>query len=95
MTRSSHNDPIDALCAAYEKMFERAAENMHTAELKTGSLLPQLPCNHVSPFIPAFATGGKAHIVRPGISIHAQTPVSCLAAACPVALTHPVSDMAR
>jgi hypothetical protein len=39
MTRSSHNDPIDALCAAYEKMFERAAENMHTAEVKTGSLL--------------------------------------------------------
>ena len=39
MTRSSHNDPIDALCAAYEKMFERAADNMRTAEVKTGSLL--------------------------------------------------------
>jgi hypothetical protein len=39
MTRSSHNDPIDALVAAYEKMFERAAENMHAAEVKTGSVL--------------------------------------------------------
>jgi rubrerythrin len=39
MTPSSHNDPIDALGAAYEKMFERAAENMHTAEVKTVSLL--------------------------------------------------------
>ena len=39
MTPSSHNDPIDTLGAAYEKMFERAAENMHTAEVKTGSLL--------------------------------------------------------
>ena len=39
MTLSPHNDPIDALCAVYEKMFERAAENMHTAEVKTGSLL--------------------------------------------------------
>jgi len=39
MTRSSHNDPIDALGAAYEKMFERAVENMHTVEVKTGSLL--------------------------------------------------------
>jgi rubrerythrin len=39
MIRSSYNDPIDALGAAYEKMFERAAENMHTAEVKSGSLL--------------------------------------------------------
>jgi hypothetical protein len=39
MTRSSHNDPIDALGAAYDKMFERAAEHMHTAEVKTGSVL--------------------------------------------------------
>jgi rubrerythrin len=39
MTSLSHNDPLDALCAAYEKMFERAAKNMHTAEVKTGSLL--------------------------------------------------------
>jgi hypothetical protein len=39
MTRSSHNDPIDALGAAYEKMFERAVDNMRTVEVKTGSLL--------------------------------------------------------
>jgi len=35
----ARHDPIDALCAAYEKMFECAADNMRTAEVKTGSLL--------------------------------------------------------
>jgi hypothetical protein len=39
MTPSPYNDPLDALGTAYEKMFERAAESMHTAEVKTGSLI--------------------------------------------------------
>jgi len=42
MTGSPHNDPIDALGAAYEKMFERAAENLHSAEVKTAPLLHRL-----------------------------------------------------
>ena len=42
MTRTPHNDPIDALGAAYEKMFERAAENLHRAEVKSGPLLHKL-----------------------------------------------------
>jgi len=42
MTHPSHNDPIDALGAAYEKMYERAAENLHKAEETTGSLLHKL-----------------------------------------------------
>jgi len=42
MTKPPHNDPIDALGAVYEKMYERAAENFHKAEEKTGSLLHKL-----------------------------------------------------
>ena len=42
MTKPTHNDPIDALGAAYEKMYERTAENLHTAEEKSGSLLHKL-----------------------------------------------------
>ena len=37
-----HHDPIDALGEAYEKMYERAAENFHHAEEKTGPLLHKL-----------------------------------------------------
>jgi predicted glycosyl hydrolase (DUF1957 family) len=37
-----HHDPLDALGEAYEKMFERAAENFHKAEQKTGTLFHKL-----------------------------------------------------
>ncbi len=37
-----HHDPLDALGAAYEKMFERAAEHFHKAEERTGPLLHKL-----------------------------------------------------
>ena len=42
MTQPSHNDPIDTLGAAYEKMYERAAENLHHAKEKTAPLLHKL-----------------------------------------------------
>ncbi|HUT39964.1 MAG TPA: zinc ribbon-containing protein [Gammaproteobacteria bacterium] len=42
MSKTTHIDPIDALGAAYEKMFERAAENLHSAEVKTAPLLHKL-----------------------------------------------------
>ena len=37
-----HHDPLDALGEAYEKMFERAARNLHKAEEKSGDLLHKL-----------------------------------------------------
>ena len=37
-----HHDPLDALGEAYEKMFERAAKNLHKAEEKSGDLLHKL-----------------------------------------------------
>ena len=37
-----HHDPIDALGQAYEKMYERAAENFHNAEDKTAPLIHRL-----------------------------------------------------
>ena len=42
MTKPTHNDPIDALGAAYEKMYERAAENLHSTEKKSAQLLHKL-----------------------------------------------------
>lgn len=42
MTKSSHNDPIDTLGAAYEQMYERAANNLHQAKDRTGPLLHEL-----------------------------------------------------
>jgi len=42
MTKATHNDPIDALGAAYEKMFERAAASLDSAGEKSGSLLHEL-----------------------------------------------------
>ncbi len=42
MKDSQHHDPIDVLGEAYEKMYERAIENIHTAEEKTGPLLHKL-----------------------------------------------------
>jgi len=37
-----HHDPLDALGEAYEKMFERAARNLHKAEEKSDDLLHKL-----------------------------------------------------
>ena len=42
MTKPTHNSPIDALGAAYEKMYERAAENLHSTEKKSAQLLHKL-----------------------------------------------------
>ncbi len=42
MTKPTHSDPIDALGAAYEKMYERAAENLHSTEKKSAQLLHKL-----------------------------------------------------
>ena len=42
MKKESHNDPIDTLGAAYEKMYERAVTNLHTAKDKSGPLLHKL-----------------------------------------------------
>ena len=42
MTKPTHNDPIDALGAAYEKMYERTAENLHSTEKKSAQLLHKL-----------------------------------------------------
>ena len=36
------HDPLDALGEAYEKMFERAVENFHKAEEKSGTLFHKL-----------------------------------------------------
>ncbi len=37
-----HHDPIDILGQAYEKMYERAAENFHNAEEKSAPLIHRL-----------------------------------------------------
>ena len=42
MTKPTHNDPIDALGAAYEIMFERTAASLYSAEQKSGQLLHKL-----------------------------------------------------
>jgi len=42
MTKPTHSDPIGALGAAYEKMYERAAENLHSTEKKSAQLLHKL-----------------------------------------------------
>lgn len=42
MKKDSHNDPIDTLGAAYEKMYERAVTNLHTTKDKSGPLLHKL-----------------------------------------------------
>ena len=42
MTKPTHSDPIDALGVAYEKMYERAAENLHSTEKKSAQLLHKL-----------------------------------------------------
>ena len=42
MTKPTHNDPIDALGAAYEMMYERAAENLYSTEKKSAQLLHKL-----------------------------------------------------
>ena len=42
MTKPTHSDPIDALGAAYEKMYERATENLHSTEKKSAQLLHKL-----------------------------------------------------
>jgi hypothetical protein len=42
MTKPTHNGPIDALGAAYEKMYERAAQNLHSTEKKSAQLLHKL-----------------------------------------------------
>ncbi len=42
MKNSPHNDPMDLLAQAYEKMFERASEHFHNAEKKTGPLLHKM-----------------------------------------------------
>ncbi|MDX2503220.1 MAG: zinc ribbon-containing protein [Gammaproteobacteria bacterium] len=39
MNKSKDDDPLDALGEAYETMYERAAENLHNAKEKSGSLL--------------------------------------------------------
>lgn len=39
MTKKTNTDPIDALGAAYETMYERAVTNFHTAKDKSGPLL--------------------------------------------------------
>jgi len=36
------DDPLDALGAVYEKMYERVAENLHSAKEQTGPLLHKL-----------------------------------------------------
>jgi hypothetical protein len=42
MKNSSHNDPIDALGAIYEKMYEHTVENIHKVENKTEQLAHKL-----------------------------------------------------
>lgn len=42
MTKDTHTDPLDALGAAYETMYERVAENLHKAKEQTGPLLHKL-----------------------------------------------------
>jgi len=42
MTKPSHNDPIDALGSAYERMYERAAKSLHQTKDKSGPLLHKL-----------------------------------------------------
>ena len=42
MTKTPHVDPLDALGAAYETMYEHVAENLHKAKDKTGPLIHQL-----------------------------------------------------
>ncbi|RKZ02957.1 hypothetical protein DRQ25_18160, partial [Candidatus Fermentibacteria bacterium] len=42
MTKPTHSDPIGAPGAAYEKMYERAAENLHSTEKKSAQLLHKL-----------------------------------------------------
>jgi len=45
MTKSSHKDPLHALGAAYERMYERAAENLHQTKDKSGPMLHKLVDN--------------------------------------------------
>jgi hypothetical protein len=42
MAKPIHTDPLDALGAAYETMYERVAENLHKAKEHTGPLLHKL-----------------------------------------------------
>jgi len=42
MSKPPHHDPLDVLGEAYERMFERAAENFHKAEDKSGVALHRL-----------------------------------------------------
>ena len=42
MTKPTHNDPLDALGAAYEKMYERTANKLHSTEEKSAPLLHRL-----------------------------------------------------
>lgn len=42
MTKPTHTDPLDALGAVYEKMYERVAENLHEAKEHSGPLLHKL-----------------------------------------------------
>jgi len=42
MTKKQSNDPIDALGSAYEKMYERAVTNFHSAKNKSGPVLHKL-----------------------------------------------------
>jgi len=42
MSKKPNNDPIDTLGAAYEKMYERAVENLHKAKDKSTPLLHKL-----------------------------------------------------
>ncbi len=42
MTNKKHTDPLDALGAAYETMYEHVAENLHKAKDKGGSVIHEL-----------------------------------------------------